>query len=70
MAEKSPTPEKDQVQYDSLNIDIFEPTDVLIDNTVRPMPDSLRKWLKLPPYDKSPPTGKPPQQSPSDKPSA
>ena len=52
--EKAPLPEKEGVQFDSLNMDIVEPTDVIVDNTVRPMRDSLRKWLKLPPYDKQP----------------
>jgi hypothetical protein len=47
--EKAPLPEKEGVQFDSLNMDIVEPTDVIVDNTVRPMRDSLRKWLKLPP---------------------
>jgi hypothetical protein len=60
--EKAPVPEKDQVQFDSLNMDIVEPTDVVVDKTVRPMRDSLRKWSKLPPYDK------PPQAPPQDKP--
>jgi hypothetical protein len=67
--EQAPCPEKDGVQFDSLNSDIFEPTDVVVDNTVRPMPDSLRKWLKLPPYDK-PATGQPPQAPGPDKPSS
>jgi hypothetical protein len=67
--EQSPTPEKDAVQFDSLNSDVFEPTDVVVDNnTVRPMRDSMRKWLKLPPYDK-PATGQAPQEPGPDKPS-
>jgi hypothetical protein len=64
-SEKGPVSEKDQVQFDSLNIDIVEPTDVVADNTVRPMRDSLRRWLKLPPYDKpqqAPPKGELPAQ--------
>jgi hypothetical protein len=64
--EKSPAFEKDQVQFDSLNMDIVEPTDVVVDKTVRPMPDSLRKWLKLPPYDK-PPEAPPQEKPPSDR---
>jgi hypothetical protein len=68
--DSGPVPEKDVAQFDSLNIDIVEPTDVVVDNTVRPMRDSLRKWLKLPPYDKPPPTGQPPQEPRPDKPSS
>jgi len=67
--DKTPVPEKDQVQLDSLNMDICEPTDVVVDNTVRPMRDSLRKWLKLPPYDR-PPAGKPLPQRPPEKPAS
>lgn len=52
--EKGPALDKNQVQFDSLNMDIVEPTDVVVDKTVRPMRDSLRKWLKLPPYDQPP----------------
>ena len=52
--EKQPALDKDHVRTDALNMDIVEPTDVVEDTTVRPMRDSLRKWLKLPPYDKPP----------------
>jgi hypothetical protein len=65
---QSPAPEIVPVQFDSLNCDNYEPTNVEIDNTVRPMRDSLRKYLKLPPYNK-PPTG-PPQEPRPDKPSS
>ena len=58
--ENKPAPDKSTVQFDSLNMDIVEPTEVVDDYTVRPMPDSLLKCLKLPPYDK-PSTGQPPE---------
>lgn len=61
-SEKGPAFDKNQVQFDSLNMDIVEPTDVVVDDTVRPIPESLRKWLKLPPYDK--PSQAPPQEKP------
>ena len=41
--EKSPTPDRPEIQWDSLNCEVFEPTDVVIDNTVRPMRKSSRK---------------------------
>jgi hypothetical protein len=53
-AEKSSSPERVEAQFDSLNTDIIEPKDAIDDTTVRPIPDSLRKWLKLPPYDQPP----------------
>jgi hypothetical protein len=67
--QKNPAPDNGSVQFDSLNCDNFEPTNVEIDNTVRPMSDSLRKYLKLPPYNK-PPTDQPPQAPGPDKPSS
>lgn len=66
--EKGPAANKEPAQFDSFNCDVVEPTNVVEDNTVRPMPDSLRKWLKLPPYDKPPSTGQPPQGPGPDKP--
>lgn len=46
--EKAPVPDEPEIQLDSLNCDICEPTDVVIDTTVRPMRESLRKGLNLP----------------------
>jgi hypothetical protein len=63
-SETGPAPEKAQFQFDSLNMDTFEPTDVVDDSTIRPMPDSMRKSLRLPPY------GPPPQQPFKENPSA
>jgi len=51
--DRLPTPENDEIQSDSLNMDIYEPTEAVDDTTVRPMPDCLRKALKLPPYDQA-----------------
>lgn len=42
-------PDGGQIQGDSLNSDIVEVTTMEVDNTVRPMRDSLRKRLKAPP---------------------
>jgi hypothetical protein len=47
--EKIPVPDQPEIQLDSLNSEIFEPTDVVIDTTIRPMRESLRKRLKPPP---------------------
>ena len=41
--EKSPAPDQPAIECDSLNSELFEPTDVVIDTTVRPMRESLRK---------------------------
>jgi hypothetical protein len=65
--ENQPAPDKGTVQFDSLNMDIVEPTEVVDDYTVRPMPDSLLKWLKLPPYDE-PSSSQPPPESPKNHP--
>jgi hypothetical protein len=46
--EKVPVPDQPELQRDSLNSDVFEPTDLVIDTTVRPMRESLRKRLKQP----------------------
>ena len=45
-SEKTPAPDDSEIQGDSLNSQIFEPTDVVIDTTVRPMRESLRKGIK------------------------
>ncbi len=45
-SEKVPAPENSEIQGDSLNSEICEPTNLIIDNTVRPMRESLRKRLK------------------------
>jgi hypothetical protein len=49
-----PSPDKSQGQWDSLDCEIVEPTDVVEDHTVRPMRESLRKRLK-PPFNQPPP---------------
>jgi len=46
--EKHAASEQPENQWDSLNCEVFEPTDVVIDTTVRPMRESLRKALKPP----------------------
>jgi hypothetical protein len=55
---------------DSLNCDDFVLTDDMgvTDHTVRPMPDSLRRYLKLPPYGEPPASG--PRPEPPNKPPA
>jgi hypothetical protein len=53
-SDNRPSPEKSQGQWDSLNCEIVEPTDVVDDYTVRPMRESLRKRLK-PSFDRQPP---------------
>ncbi len=63
-SENGPAPAKDQAEFDSLNMDIVEPTDVIDDRTIRPMPDDLRKALRLPPY--GPPLRAPRKDNPSD----
>jgi hypothetical protein len=40
--------ENNQSGWDSLNSDVVEITQVEVDNTVRPMRESLRQRLKLP----------------------
>jgi hypothetical protein len=62
-AQERPSPESDQVQLDSLNCEIAEPTDVVDDYTVRPMRESLRRRLQ-------PPLSRSPQGVPKDNPSA
>jgi hypothetical protein len=56
-------PEKENrepsARWDSLNGDVVEVTDMKWDDTVRPMSESLRKQLKLPPRPQ-PPTEPPP----------
>jgi hypothetical protein len=45
-SEKSPIPDEPPIQWDSLNSEVVEPTDVVVDTTVRPMREALRKRLK------------------------
>jgi hypothetical protein len=40
--------ENDEIGWDSLNSDVVQITQVEVDNTVRPMRESLRQRLKLP----------------------
>lgn len=60
-APKRPVPE-----FDSLNCDVFEVTEDMgtVDTTVRPMRDSLRIRMGLPPLGQ-PPENEPPKQNPT-----
>jgi hypothetical protein len=68
-SESLPAPSSNSFQADSLDCDIVEPTGGVVDTTVRPMRESLRKRLK-PPYSGQPPTSQPPQEPPQDKPAS
>ena len=61
------SPDKPPMPWDSLNSEAFEPTAVVVDNTVRPLRESLRKRLK-PPHTgqlpQEPPTETPPESKP------
>jgi hypothetical protein len=50
--------------WDSLNVDVVEVTQVEVDNTIRPMRQSLRERLKLPPTLPASPEPRQEKQSP------